>query len=298
MENEIQKGSWKKIFASREIILILVLLIGGIIVSIITPVFATSTNILAMIMSITVNGLIAVGMVMLLAAGEMDLSVGMTMAYVGVVAAYLNAHGDTYIGTSQYDLGYEGAKKYAEMLGGKGKVAILTITGSDMFESRRKGFEDGFAEYPDITVVGVGDTKADSTTAVSAAKDLAVKNPDLNGFVCCDSTGAAGASTALSELGETGKVDVLGLDRNTDVLQMIQDGTITGSFAQNDISMSYWALVTLITEAHYDMPLTSDNKAAGVSVSPSYIYTSVNLITKDNVEYFLKENEVYATNNF
>jgi len=216
------------------------------------------------------------------------------VTYVGCT----DEHGDTYIGTSQYDLGYEGAKKYAEMLGGKGKVAILTITGSDMFESRRKGFEDGFAEYPDITVVGVGDTKADSTTAVSAAKDLAVKNPDLNGFVCCDSTGAAGASTALSELGETGKVDVLGLDRNTDVLQMIQDGTITGSFAQNDISMSYWALVTLITEAHYDMPLTSDNKAAGVSVSPSYIYTSVNLITKDNVEYFLKENEVYATNNF
>ncbi len=216
------------------------------------------------------------------------------VTYVGST----NEQGDTYIGTSQYDLGYQGGKQYAEMINGKGNVAILTITGSDMFEERQRGFEEAFAEYEGIKVVAIGDTKADSNTATSAAKDIAVKYSDLTGFVCCDSTGATGAATALSELSLTGKVDVLGLDRNSDTLEMVKQGTITGTLCQNDASMPYWAMVCLITKNHVEMPLTSDNKAAGAKVTPNAIYTSVNLVTKDNVEYYLKQNETYATNGF
>ncbi|NLH00604.1 MAG: hypothetical protein GX488_01670 [Clostridiales bacterium] len=75
---------------------------------------------------------------------------------------------------------------------------------------------------------------------------------------------------------------------------MIKDGVITASIVQNDVSMAYWAMVSLITAKHYDMPLTSDNAAAGVKVAPNNIFTSVNLVTKDNVEYYLAENEIYA----
>lgn len=207
-------------------------------------------------------------------------------------------HGDCYIGTSQYDLGYNGGKLYADSIGGQGEVAILTILGSNMFEERTQGFEDAFAEYPGITVVAYGDTKADATTAISAAKDIAIKYPDLKGYVCTDSTGAQGAATALSELSLTGKVDVLGLDRNTETLQMVKDGTITGTLAQNDVSVAYWAFITLFTAKHVDMPLTTDNAAAGAKVAPNYIYTSVNLITKDNVDYYLAANDLYATNGF
>lgn len=207
-------------------------------------------------------------------------------------------HGDCYIGTSQYDLGYNGGKLYADSIGGQGEVAILTILGSDMFEERTQGFEDAFAEYPGITVVAYGDTKADATIAISAAKDIAIKYPDLQGYVCTDSTGAQGAATALSELGLTGEVDVLGLDRNTETLQMVKDGTITGTLAQNDVSCAYWAFITLFTANHVNMPLTTDNVAAGAKVAPNYIYTSVNLITADNVDYYLAANDLYATNGF
>ena len=217
------------------------------------------------------------------------------------VITYINDIGDsrsTYVGTSAFELGYTGAREYAEMIGGKGQVAILTLTGNDSFMERCEGFEAGFAEYPGIEVVAVGDTKADSTTAINVAKDIAVKYEDLNGFVCCDSTGASGAATALSELGLTGKVDVLGLDRNKDVLNMVKDGTITATLAQDDVAMVYWSLVTLISAAHVDFPLTSDNAAAGATVLPSYIYTPVNMVTKDNVDYYLETSDLYATNSY
>lgn len=204
----------------------------------------------------------------------------------------------TYVGTSAYDLGYQGAKLYAEMIGGKGKVAILTITGMKMHLDRTEGFEAGFAEYPDIEVVAIGDTKADTTVATSAAKDIVIKNEDLTGFVCTDSVGASGAATALAELGLTGTIDVLGLDRNTDALQLIKEGTITGSLCQNDISQTYWAMLCLITEAHVNIPLTTDNAAANAKATPNDIYTSVNLVTKDNVDYYLEQNAIYATNGF
>ena len=204
----------------------------------------------------------------------------------------------TYVGSSQYDIGYNGGKLYAESIGGQGKVAIMTLPGNQMFEERQKGFEDAFANYPGIEIVGYGDTKADTVTAVSAAKDILNNNPDLTGFVCTDSTGAIGASTAVQELGMQGKVDILGMDRNSDILQMIKDGTITGSIVQDDVSMSYWAMLSLITAKYVNIPLTSDNAAAGVQVAPNNIYTSVNMVTKDNADYYLKANELYATNGF
>lgn len=216
------------------------------------------------------------------------------VTYVGSTAE----HGDTYIGTSQYDLGYDGGRLYAESIGGEGQVAILTILGSDMFEERAQGFRDAFAEFDGIEVVAEGDTKADATTAISAAKDIAIKYPDLRGYVCADSTGAQGAATALAELSLTGQVDVLGLDRNTETLQMVKDGTITGTLAQNDVSAAYWAFITLFTENHVEIPLSMDNAAAGAKVSPNYIYTSVNLITADNVDAYFEANDLYATNGF
>ncbi|MDO4565008.1 MAG: substrate-binding domain-containing protein [Clostridia bacterium] len=207
-------------------------------------------------------------------------------------------HGDCYIGTSQYDLGYNGGLLYAESIGGAGEVAILTILGSDMFEERAQGFEDAFAQYPNITIVAYGDTKADATTAINAAKDIAIKYPNLTGYVCTDSTGAQGASTALAELGLTGSVGVLGLDRNTETLQMVKDGTITGTLAQNDVAVAYWAFMTLFTANHVEIPLTSDNAAANAKIAPNYVYTSVNLVTVDNVDYYLAANDLYATNGF
>ncbi len=200
----------------------------------------------------------------------------------------------TYIGSSQFDIGYEGAKYFADIIGGEGEVAILTIPGSPSFEERTEGFEAGFAEYPGIEVVSIGDTKADSVTAISVAKDILNKNPDLKGFVCADSTGAIGASTAVKEMDMVGDKIVLGLDRNSDILHMIKEGVITASIVQNDVSMQYWALMSLISSNHYDSPLTSDNAAAGVKVEPNNIYTSVNIITPENVDYFLEQNEVYA----
>ncbi|HWQ80088.1 MAG TPA: ABC transporter permease [Anaerovoracaceae bacterium] len=86
--NKIQ-GNLKRILSTRESILILALIAGGLAVSLYSPVFLSRPNLVSMLMSITVEGMIAIGMVMLLALGELDLSVGMTMGFIGVLTGTL-----------------------------------------------------------------------------------------------------------------------------------------------------------------------------------------------------------------
>jgi hypothetical protein len=57
-------------------------------------------------------------------------------------------------------------------------------------------------------------------------------------------------------------------------------------------------MLALITDNYVDMMLTSDNAAAKASASPLTVFTSVNLATAENADYYLAANELYATNPF
>ena len=199
-----------------------------------------------------------------------------------------------FVGSRQYDLGYTGGIKIAEALGGKGKVAILSIPGVQMFDDREAGYRAAFKAYPDIEVVQVGDTKADTVTAVSVAKDIMQRYPDLAAFVGTDSTGGIGAATAVEEAGKVGQVKVVSMDRNSDVLEKIQKGTLTGTVAQDDAAMAFWCLQTLFDYAHNQAPLTSDNSKAGISTGPVNVFMSVNYVDKSNLQYFLDANSLYT----
>jgi ribose transport system permease protein len=86
---EIRKDTLRErvaaVFAFRESILILVLVVGGIIMTAASPVFLTWPNLEAILLGLSVEGTIAVGMVILLVSGGLDLSVGSTLAFTGVV---------------------------------------------------------------------------------------------------------------------------------------------------------------------------------------------------------------------
>lgn len=81
------------VFAFRETILILVLVVGGAIMTAASPVFLTWPNLEAILLGLSVEGPIVVGMAILLVSGGLDLSVGSTLAFTGVVAGLLAVGG-------------------------------------------------------------------------------------------------------------------------------------------------------------------------------------------------------------
>lgn len=201
----------------------------------------------------------------------------------------------TYVGSNQKELGYLGGKALGEELGGKGKVAILTLPGVRQFDLREEGFREALAElYPEIEIVSVGDTKADLAIALQAAKDIINANPDLNGFFGTDSTAAFGAVNGVNESNKTGDIKVVGMDRNSDILQEIKNGNIAGTIAQNDVGAVYWAFLTCFTENYYEPPITINNEEANVVSAPSVIYVTPNYVNTDSVDFYLDANEMYA----
>jgi ribose transport system permease protein len=73
------------LFAFRESVLILVIVVGGAAMAIASPVFLRRANIEAILLGLSVEGTIVVGMAILLVSGGLDLSVGSTLAFTGVV---------------------------------------------------------------------------------------------------------------------------------------------------------------------------------------------------------------------
>ncbi|MGD0576207.1 MAG: substrate-binding domain-containing protein [Anaerolineales bacterium] len=199
-----------------------------------------------------------------------------------------------YVGSDEHLLGYVGGTHLAQAINGQGKVAILTLPGTEMFDEREAGFRDAFKNYPGIQVVQRGDTKADTATAISVAKDILTRYPDLAAFVGTDSTAGIGAATAVKEAGLSGKVKTVAMDRNSDVLQAIKNGDLTGTVAQDDAAMAFWAMLVLYEYNHHQAPLTVDNAKAGVQTGPSIVYTSANYIDQSNLQYFLDANSIYT----
>jgi ribose transport system substrate-binding protein len=225
---------------------------------------------------------------------SIDKAVDAGIPVVTILGDLPNTKRLAFVGSYQYDLGYVGGIHLAEALGGEGKVAILSIPGVQMFDDRETGYRDAFRAYPGIEVVQVGDTKADTVTSINTAKDIMQRFPDLAAFAATDSTGGIGAATAVEELNKVGEVKIVSMDRNSDVLQKIREGVVTGTVAQNDAAMAYWALLTLYTYNYNQAQLTSNNTAADVNPGPSQVFMAVNYVDASNLEYFLEANEVYV----
>jgi len=87
------KSIWKAIISFRESILIIAILLIGLFMSIRSPYFLSWRNAEAIFLGLSVEGLIAIGMVIVLISGGLDLSVGSTLALAGVVTGLsLNAN--------------------------------------------------------------------------------------------------------------------------------------------------------------------------------------------------------------
>ena len=85
-------GAAKALIAYRESVLMLVILLFGLCMTFASPVFLSWRNIEAMLLALSVEATIAIGMVILLISGGLDLSVGSTLAFTGVVTGLaLNA---------------------------------------------------------------------------------------------------------------------------------------------------------------------------------------------------------------
>ncbi len=196
----------------------------------------------------------------------------------------------SFIGTSNYNAGVEGAKIMAEAIGGKGKIAIVSIIGQTNLEERVQGWKDHMAKnYPGIEIVQVIDDQGDELKGAAGVKAFLQSHPDAVGVASVDATGAKGAAVAVEELGMQDQITIIGMDRDDGTLKAIEDGLIYASVAQQSALMSYYGTKLLYYLNHGPVPITQNDRAAGIRAVPAYIDTGTVQITKENAKYFYHE---------
>lgn len=194
-----------------------------------------------------------------------------------------------FVGTGNVKAGFEGGTKLAELIGGRGKVALMTKPGQSNLDERIKGYRDALGKFKDITVVQIVDTQSDAVIAAQVATAVLRRNPDLAGIGCVEAAGGTGAATAVKEAGLAGKVKVVAMDCGNEVLEQIGKGVISATVAQRTAIMPLYAVQILYNLSNQTIPITGDNAKAKVDPVPSYVDTGVIVVDSSNYKYFLRK---------
>ncbi|RLO43973.1 substrate-binding domain-containing protein [Serratia marcescens] len=138
-----------------------------------------------------------------------------------VVAIDAQAEGplDSFVGSENYDAGFQAGEYLAKALGGKGKVAILDGIPVVPILERVRGFEAAMKKYPDIKIVTKQNGKQERDTALTVTENMLQSAPDLAGIFSVNDVGALGALAAIESNGA--KVKLVSVDGQPEAIKEI-----------------------------------------------------------------------------
>jgi ribose transport system substrate-binding protein len=132
----------------------------------------------------------------------------------------------------------EAAKHMAELLGGKGKVAMVVHD-----QTSRSGIDrrDGFMEWmkanaPGITLLEPQYGGGDQAKSADITKSIIQANSDIAGIYGSNEGSAIGVVKGVEESGKKG-ITVIGFDSGKAQIDAINNGTMAGAITQNPVGI-------------------------------------------------------------
>lgn len=191
-----------------------------------------------------------------------------------------------FIGTDNISAGRGSARRMAEILRGRGQVVLITVPGQLNVEQRLRGVEEVFKQYPDIKITKTIDDKGDPRLANEGISSLLESKARIDGILCLEASGGAGAAEALHRLERTGQIPIVAMDKSPDTLDWIERGAIAATVAQKSYTMAFYALRFLDDLHHNVVHEFKDWKTAPVSPLPANVDTGTAIIDQSNVPAF------------
>jgi ribose transport system substrate-binding protein len=132
----------------------------------------------------------------------------------------------------------EAAKHLAQLIGNKGKVALIVHD-----QTSRSGIDrrDGFVEWmkanaPGIQLLPVQYGGGDQAKSADIAKSIISANGDLKGFYGSNEGSAIGIIKGVQESGKKG-LTIVGFDSGKAQIDAINSGVMAGAITQNPVGM-------------------------------------------------------------
>jgi ribose transport system substrate-binding protein len=194
-----------------------------------------------------------------------------------------------FIGTDNFRAGQESGRLMAQILGGQGRVAVITLPGQLNTENRLLGVEDVLKKYPGIKIVDTIDDKGDSRNAEDAVNDLLSKKKEkVEGILCLEASGGQGAADALHLLDLTGKVKIVAFDKDPATLEAVERGWITATVVQKPYVMAFYGVRFLDDLHHNVVHEFKDWATAPAGPLPTFVDTGTAVIDSSNLTTFRK----------
>ncbi|MGI6777119.1 MAG: substrate-binding domain-containing protein [Acetivibrionales bacterium] len=176
----------------------------------------------------------------------------------------------------------------AEKLGGIGEIGIIERPSQSNHVKRVKAFQKRIEElYPNLKIVARGTASGEEAKAARLAVRMIEENPDLDFIYCVAGIEGIGAGVGVKESGKP--VKVFCYDADPPIIDMVKDGTIYAVIQPNVINQGYWSLLCLYVAANNLTDPISDWKEAGKSPLPAMIDNGLDIVTKENGDYFYVE---------
>ena len=78
------------------------------------------------------------------------------------------------------------------------------------------------------------------------------------------------------------------MDRGNEILEAIEEGTISATIVQQTALMPYYAVQIMYQLNNHNIDISTDNNAAGVMGIPAVIDTGVIVVDESNYKYFMR----------
>jgi ABC-type sugar transport system substrate-binding protein len=203
-------------------------------------------------------------------------SIGKGIPVVGL-SSIPNVSGlSSAISADHYDMGRLQAQCLAKSLGGKGAVALISQQqGQSWADTRRRGFIDTLQkEYPNVKVVAESRKQITRNGAINLVEDWLQRFPEINGIYNAVDDTAAGAWLAIKSAKKEGVVKVTASNLSTNAQQMLRDGELVCTSAQQ--------IVTQGREALRQAVLAAKKEPTKVAIeTPSILVNKDNMATLD-----------------
>ncbi|HEY3611832.1 MAG TPA: substrate-binding domain-containing protein [Pseudonocardiaceae bacterium] len=188
-----------------------------------------------------------------------------------------------YLGTPNYTAGMQAGTAMKQVLGGKGKVAILvgSLTAANATQ-RIQGFEDAL-KGTSITVAQKVNDNLSASTATSDAETILANNPDINGLYGVYSYDGPALAQAVTAAGKTSSVRIVSDDSDAQTLGFIRSGVISGTVVQMPYQQGYTGAFILAAEKVLGKDATMAIVKPYLDSDGSTLSSGVGLVTRSDL---------------
>lgn len=181
---------------------------------------------------------------------------------------------DAYVGSEDAEAGRIAATRIAEVLRGRGNIAILHGPAGHSAELQRTdGEHEALAKYPNLKIEVEQSGNWDRAEAMNVMENWIASGRKIDAVIAQNDEMALGACKAIEAAGKQKEIAVIGIDAIADALKAVESGQMTGTVFQDAKGQGALA-VELAADLARGKKVKHDN------------YIPFRLVTKENLASF------------